>query len=126
MNQNNSAELLGYSFHKTHSRNGPPDPPDPKSGLFLGFSQILYGNIFRLLRVTFTSCGHEALVSEPGFLHVSFLLVGNGATFSSLRQTFQGWALCRPLLGSMGPLGSLVPHGQAKNHPENSISAHLA
>ena len=31
MKQNSSAELLGYSFIQIYNKNGPPDPPDPKS-----------------------------------------------------------------------------------------------
>ena len=35
---NNSTELLGYYFHNVHNKNGPPDPLDPKSAIFLELS----------------------------------------------------------------------------------------
>ena len=41
MQQNNSTELLGYSFNNIYSKDAPPDPLDPKSvffPIFLGFS----------------------------------------------------------------------------------------
>ena len=51
MKQNNSTELLGFSFHNIYSKVA---PPDPKSGFFfdfLGFSQALAFESFRTFQV---------------------------------------------------------------------------
>ena len=38
MKQNNSIELLSYSFNNIYNKNDPPDPLDPKPGFFAGLS----------------------------------------------------------------------------------------
>ena len=41
MKQNNSTELLAYSFNYIYSNNDPPDPLDPNSAIFLDFMGCL-------------------------------------------------------------------------------------
>ena len=44
--QNNSMELFGYSLNHISCQNDPPDPLDPKSAIFSGFSGIFYRTSF--------------------------------------------------------------------------------
>ena len=41
MMQNNSTQLLGFSFNNIYSKDGPQTPPDPKSGFFSDFLDLL-------------------------------------------------------------------------------------
>ena len=38
MKQDNSTELLGYSFENIHNKNNPPEPLDPTSAIISGLS----------------------------------------------------------------------------------------
>ena len=43
MKQNIYKELLGCSFSKIYRKECLPDPPDPKWGIYLDFSRIVFG-----------------------------------------------------------------------------------
>ena len=44
MKQNNSSELLGHAFHKTHNQNESPDLTRPQNHIFLDFARFIIGS----------------------------------------------------------------------------------
>ena len=127
MKQNNSTEPLGYYFNNTYNKNDLPDPLDPKSAIFPRFSwRCLLADASPSCLFPGASC---QTLSPSCFPPNATAHMPNPKTNARFQLPHQICFVRYAVLVSFG--GSFViehrfPDGQAKNQPENLISAHSA